>query len=88
MDSSADLSFALELRAVEYAPPLTLARAGGNLALTWPTPASGYALESTPALVPNATWSPVNFPVFVSNGQNQVTLPPSEQAPFFRFRMP
>jgi len=86
--STADLSFALELRAVEYNPLLSVARTGTDLTLTWPTPAIGYVLESTPAPVTKATWTTVNLPVVVTNGHNQVTLPPADQAQFFRLRKP
>ncbi len=88
VNSAADLSFALELRAVEFDPWLTLARLGEDLALVWPTPSAGYILESTPAFTASPTWTPVNLPVVVTNGQNQVTLPPSSEAQFFRLRKP
>jgi hypothetical protein len=88
VDSSADLSFGLELRAAEWDPRLTVASAGGNLALTWPTPSAGYMLEAIPALAANATWTAVDLPVVATNGQNQVVLPISETAQFFRLRKP
>ena len=88
VNSAADLSFALELRGVESDPCLVLARAGESVALTWPAPADGYILESTPALAANSTWTPVNLPVVVTNGYHLLLLPPSGQAQFFRLRKP
>jgi hypothetical protein len=88
VNSAADLSFALELRGVEFDPRLALACLGEDLALAWPAPSAGYILESTPALTANSTWTPVNLPVVVTNGQNQVTLPPSGEAQLFRLRKP
>ena len=88
VNSAADLSFALELRAVEFDPWLTLARLGEDLALVWPAPSAGYILESIPSFVANSTWAPANLPVVVTNGQNQVTLLPSSEAQFFRLRKP
>ena len=88
VNSAADLSFALELRAVEFDPWLVLAHQGGDLALAWPAPSAGYILESTPAFTANSTWTPVNLPVVVTNGQNHVTLTPAGEAQFFRLRKP
>ena len=88
VNSAADLSFALELRAVEFDPRLVLARAGANLALAWPTPSAGYSLESTPALAANSSWTPVNLPSIVTNGHNWVVLPSSSDPQFFRLRKP
>ena len=86
--SGADLSFALELRGVEFDPRLTLQHLGENLALSWPTPSAGYVLEAAPALVAAPAWAAVNLPVIVTNGRNQVLLPPADAAQFFRLRKP
>ncbi len=88
VNSTADLSFALELRGVEFDPGLILARLGEDLMLAWPAPSAGYILESTPALTAHSTWTPVSLPVVVTNRQNQVTLPPSGEAQLFRLRKP
>lgn len=88
VNSTSDLSFALELRGVEFDPWLALAHAGDNLALTWPSPSAGYILESAPAFIANPSWTPVNLPSVVTNGHNLVILPPSGEAQFFRLRKP
>jgi hypothetical protein len=88
VNSSADLSFALELRGVEFDPRLTLRRLGENLALSWPTPSAGYVLEAASALTVAPAWAAVNLPVVVTNGQNQLTLPPSDAVQFFRLHKP
>ncbi len=86
--STADLSFALELRAVEFDPFLTLSRAGEDLALAWPAPAAGYILESNSALAGTSSWTPVLLPSVVTNGYNWVVLAPSGDGRFFRLRKP
>ena len=88
VDGNADLSFALELRGVEFDPWLAIAHSGDNLALTWPTPSAGYILESTPALITSPSWTPINLPPVVTNSHNLVVLPPSGEAQFFRLRKP
>jgi hypothetical protein len=88
VNNTADLSFALELRAVEFDPRLSVARAGANLALTWPAPSAGYLLESTPALAANSSWTLVNPPPVLTNGHNLILLPASIDPQFFRLRKP
>ena len=88
VNSAADLSFALELRGVEFDPGLILARLGEDLVLAWPAPSASYILESIPAFTAHSAWTPVNLPVVVASGQNQVTLPPAGEAQLFRLRRP
>jgi hypothetical protein len=63
-------------------PSLTWVRAGAELTLSWPASATGFVLESSPALAP-AAWSPVGG---VSG--NSVTVSPSGAAGFYRLRAP
>jgi hypothetical protein len=87
-DSNADLSFALELRGVEFDPLLSVDRAEGSLLVAWPAPSSGYILEASPALAENPNWSAVNVPAVTTNGENRVMLPVSDGVQFFRLRKP
>ncbi len=88
VNGGADLSFALELRGVEFDPRLTLQHLGENLVLSWPIPSAGYVLEAAPVLTAAPAWAAVNLPVVVTNGRNQVLLPPADAAQFFRLRKP
>jgi len=54
-------------------PVLSITRAGANALLTWATNATGFALESTPSLVPPTTWTTVASNPPVVNGQYTVT---------------
>jgi hypothetical protein len=67
---------------------ILLARLGEDLVLAWPEPSAGYILESTPPSTANSTRMPVILPAVGTNGQNQVTLPPSGEAQLFRLRKP
>jgi hypothetical protein len=69
-------------------PTLQAARgAVGHLKLSWPTNATGFALESAPAL-PAVTWSAVtNTPVVASN-LFTADLVPSQTQKVFRLRHP
>ena len=70
------------------APALTIVQQGGNVVLTWPSPATGYALESTDDLTPPATWMPVGAIVSDNGIVRMVTLPVNFNldARFFRLK--
>lgn len=63
---------------------LTVASAGGNVVLSWPSYA-GYGLESIGEF--GQTWTPVNAAPALVNNQWQVTVPASSDAQFFRLRL-
>jgi hypothetical protein len=65
---------------------LGVSRAGGNVAIQWSTNAVGFVLESSLVLGTNATWVAVTNTPGVQNGQNQLTLPISSSAIFYRLR--
>jgi glutathione peroxidase-family protein len=66
---------------------LEIARAGGNVTLSWPANTSGYQLESVTQF-PAPPWTAVNASIQVTNGNNVVTIPASTAARFFRLRKP
>ena len=87
--NSSDLSFALELRATEHDPALLVQRSGTNqCSLSWPFPSTGFVLQSAPSLQSPSAWSNVTQPVSVLNARNEVTLPFTAPARFFRLRRP
>jgi hypothetical protein len=65
-------------------PPVTATVSGGNLILSWPTSASGFFLYSTAALGPQESWSKVTASVNVVGQNNQVSVPISGKAQFYR----
>jgi Domain of unknown function (DUF4185) len=86
--NSSDLSFALELRGAEHDPALYVERsAPDQLALSWPYPSAGFALQGALSLQTPGSWSNLNHSVTVSDARNRVTLPVAA-AQFFRLRKP
>jgi uncharacterized repeat protein (TIGR03803 family) len=65
-------------------PQLTLAPAGPNVILTWPTNATGFNLQSTTYLGSSAVWTTNSSVPVVINGQNTVTNPISGRQQFYR----
>ena len=68
-------------------PSLTIARTTENtVVVSWPSPSTGFTLQSTTNLVSPAVWN-TNLPSpVVINGQNTVTNPISGTQQFFRLR--
>ena len=65
---------------------LTAQVSGTNMVVSWPADVSLYQLQSTASLAaPN--WVNVNNPVTVANGMNQVTVPLSGGAAFYRLQL-
>jgi alpha-tubulin suppressor-like RCC1 family protein len=66
---------------------LTIVRSGQNAVLYWPADATGYVLQSTTNLSPDA-WSPVPVTPVNIGGQNVVIDVVSEQSKFYRLSKP
>jgi uncharacterized repeat protein (TIGR01451 family) len=68
--------------------PLTVSRVGGGLAISWPTNAGSFILESTTNLHPPAVWTPVTdaVPALVG-GQMTIIVPIGPGNRFFRLRL-
>jgi Legume lectin domain len=67
---------------------LSIQLSGANIVVAWPANSSAYQLESNPDLSNNSGWANVTNSVSVTNGLNQVTLPVSAGATFFRLQLP
>lgn len=65
-------------------PGLSIARAGTEILIAWPTNLVGYVLESTPTARP-LTWAALESPV-VTNAQFEVVLPAPDAGRLFRLR--
>jgi hypothetical protein len=59
--------------------------ASGQITISWPVSGSdGYSLESAGSLQPGSSWAAVGITPTVFNGQNQITVPATDGARFFR----
>lgn len=73
-DGLSSVTNALNISAA--APLLTISRgAFGQVVLSWPTWATGYAVQSTTNLTPPVIWLPVTNAVGIAGNQFMVTLP-------------
>jgi hypothetical protein len=63
---------------------LNVSQGSGTLMFSWPLAASGFTLESSPALGGNAIWTPVTDAPLVVGLNYQVTVPLTNSAMFFR----
>ena len=71
-----------------FSNPLSVARNGPNVLISWPAPSAGYTLESTATLTSSPTWTPVTNSVAMTNGQNKVTTSIFGAARFYRLIKP
>jgi gluconolactonase len=60
---------------------------GGSLCVTWPAPSTGFKLERSDFLGAPGPWTDVTNAPQVTNGLNQVVLPASNAAKFYRLRL-
>ncbi len=65
-------------------PSLIAVLVGSDLQLKWPAFSPGYGLETAPSLSTGATWTAVLQNQVLTNGWYTVTLPPTNNAAFFR----
>jgi len=65
-------------------PQLNISRTGNNVAISWPTSASGFTLQTTTSLAP-ASWSNAGNPV-VQGAQNVFTITATNSARFYRLK--
>jgi hypothetical protein len=63
---------------------LNFRAAGTNLCVSWPSPSSGFGLQTSDSLGSGAVWTTVTDTVQVTNGLNQVSVFPTNAAKFFR----
>ena len=66
------------------APRLTVAAAGANVMISWPSYAAGLELQSSESLAPSATWTNVTQVTFTNGNQVTVVVPASAALQFFR----
>ncbi|MCS7338432.1 MAG: hypothetical protein NZ739_09390, partial [Verrucomicrobiae bacterium] len=66
--------------------PLSYAREGNNLVLSWPKYAVHFVLESSPVIGPGATWTPVSGTLIDTGTELRMTVPITGSAQYFRLR--
>ena len=65
---------------------LGVSQDNGIPTLYWPVAASGFLLEASPILGPDAVWTPLNASSTVSDLNNEVTITATNATMFFRLR--
>jgi len=70
------------------ATTLSAARAGDNVALSWPASARGFSLEKRASLSIGSLWQSVFDPVIPSGSQNWTTQAVASAASFYRLNKP
>ncbi len=71
--------------AIQLQPQLTIMRSGENLVLTWPTSATGFALQVSTNLLSSAAWTSFSQSPLTITGVNMVTNAiANSQAAFYR----
>jgi hypothetical protein len=78
----------VEVSAVTDAPVLQAERQGSQLVLSWPGSLTGFILQSTSVLGPQAAWSPAPEPAVLTGGQYRSTHQFGNQPRYFRLARP
>ena len=78
--SAAGIPVALTVAPPAEPPTLAITRSGANLVISWPAEATGFTLESAPAL-PASSWT-----ALPGVTGNSVTITPAATASFYRLR--
>jgi hypothetical protein len=69
-------------------PYLSGRLSGANVVLSWPTNAyQSFKLQTSPSIGTNASWTNTTFSVVITNGMQQVTVPASNRAAFYRLKL-
>jgi len=66
------------------APTLTIQPQGSSVLISWPASATGFGLTGSAALGAGASWQSAGGTPTVVNGTNEVTIPVTNSAQFFR----
>ncbi len=68
-------------------PTLGIVRSGSNVVISWPTSASGFTLEVTPAIGAGAAWTTVNTSGAADEGgMKKLTVPLGSANAFYRMK--
>jgi hypothetical protein len=83
----ASLSITSSHLAASEPPPVSIARNGASIVLSWNASATGFQLQSSPSVSP-ATWTASSQTPTVEGGLNKVTVTPTGSAQFYRLAKP
>jgi hypothetical protein len=67
-------------------PTMAIAQSGTTVVISWPVAATGFGLETTTSLGPQASWSAVTASPVVEDGLNKVSVPIEGTSKFYRLR--
>jgi gluconolactonase len=81
------LSIPLKVPGANSIRKLTASARGNNFSVSWPAPSTGFQLQKSDSLGAQASWTGVADPPQVTNGLNQLNLPATNAAKFFRLRL-
>lgn len=70
------------------APPLSISRAGGQLIVSWLTPAADWTLQQNSNLANAAGWAASGYPISTNNGVSRITISAPTGNCFFRLAPP
>ena len=70
------------------APLLAISKAGNQLLISWPTPASGWTLQQNSSLANASGWSTSGYSVTTNNGVSSITITGPVGNLFFRLSQP
>lgn len=76
-NSAGSVTSAVAVLTVVPPPKLSISLSNGQLTLTWPATAVGFALQQTANLAPPGLWATVPDPVFLFGGEFRISLLPA-----------
>ncbi|HEX9046900.1 MAG TPA: LamG-like jellyroll fold domain-containing protein, partial [Verrucomicrobiae bacterium] len=65
---------------------LAVSQGSASLTMNWPVASSGFTLQSSPSLGTNAVWTTVTNATSIIGSSNQITVPLTNTAMYFRLR--
>lgn len=65
---------------------VTVQRSGTNLVISWPASETGFSVEASTQIGPQASWAPANVTTNEVGGRIQATIPITDTTRFFRLR--
>jgi hypothetical protein len=77
-------AIASHYNAVARIPTLTITRSGANIIASWPSPSTGFVLQSAPSVT--GPWVTDGSTPATVGGNLQVTLPADSAKAFFRLK--
>lgn len=81
------LLWLIAVQDVTSSPPVLQAQVfGGNVVISWPSPAAGYSLETTSDLSASNSWTPVTNAPAIIDFQNTITNATAQPSQYYRLK--